>query len=132
MSEAPRRAFLRQLVTLPLIGGGVSLIGQPTAVAEPVTMQLLEAYKTWLGLERRFLVHQMADDPVFIRNYQNCFPADADRKTRGDHIGSFEWYVGNSSSRHHDPAPYTRAALVLSAVGCDWRDHDDIFAFGEA
>ena len=34
---ADRRSFLRQLASLPLIGGGVTLIGKPTAAAVPVT-----------------------------------------------------------------------------------------------
>ncbi len=40
-----RRGFLRGLVTLPLIGGGVTLIGNPTAAAEPVTKELLVNYQ---------------------------------------------------------------------------------------
>lgn len=35
-----RRGFLRGLVSLPLIGGGVTLIGAPTAAATPVTPDL--------------------------------------------------------------------------------------------
>jgi hypothetical protein len=51
VAEMPRRGFLAQLVKLPLIGGGLSLIGQPQAVAEPVTPGLLEAYRSWLVME---------------------------------------------------------------------------------
>lgn len=36
-----RRGSLRGLTSLPLIGGGVSLIGRPTAVAEPLTRAAL-------------------------------------------------------------------------------------------
>ena len=36
-----RRTFLRQLASLPLIGGGVTLIGNPTAAA--VACQRTEA-----------------------------------------------------------------------------------------
>ena len=50
-----RRGFLRGLTTLPLIGGGVTLIGNPTKAAEPVTRHLLDCYDTWLFYERRFL-----------------------------------------------------------------------------
>ena len=50
-----RRGFLRGLTTLPLIGGGVTLIGNPTKAAEPVTSHLLDCYDTWLFYERRFL-----------------------------------------------------------------------------
>ena len=59
-----RRDFLRGLVSLPLIGGGVTLIGQPSAVAEPVTSDLLEAYKTWLFNEHRSLSGDMAASPA--------------------------------------------------------------------
>ena len=44
MAPASRRGFLRGLTTLPLIGGGVALIGAPSAVAEPVTRSMLETY----------------------------------------------------------------------------------------
>ena len=37
------------------IGGGVTLIGNPTKAAEPVTRHLLDCYDTWLFYERRFL-----------------------------------------------------------------------------
>ena len=47
----PRRAFLRGLTTLPLIGGAIELIGQPSAVAEPVTLGLMQNYNMWLWHE---------------------------------------------------------------------------------
>ena len=47
-----RRGFLRGLASLPLIGGGVALIGQPTAAAVPVTDDMLATYQSWLGWER--------------------------------------------------------------------------------
>jgi len=54
VSAAPgRRGFLRNLVTLPLIGGGVTLIGNPTRAAEPVTPDLLDSYNAWLLSWRR-------------------------------------------------------------------------------
>lgn len=46
----------RGLVSLPLIGGGVTLIGAPSAVAEPVTHRLLREYHDWLMFERDCLV----------------------------------------------------------------------------
>ena len=58
-----RRSFLRNLVTLPLIGGGVTLIGQPTAAAMPVTLGLAEAYLGWLRLEHCKLMHEIIDRP---------------------------------------------------------------------
>jgi hypothetical protein len=38
-----RRGFLRGLTAFPLIGGGVTLIGNPTAAAEPVSRDLLDS-----------------------------------------------------------------------------------------
>lgn len=49
--NANRRGFLRGLVTLPLIGGGVTLIGNPTAAAVPVTPELMHRYCAWLARE---------------------------------------------------------------------------------
>jgi len=43
-----RRGFLRQLCGLPMLGGGVALLGAPTAVAEPVTSGMLDAYRSFL------------------------------------------------------------------------------------
>lgn len=41
---ADRRTFLRGPASLRLVGGGVTLIGNPTAAAVPVTASLLETY----------------------------------------------------------------------------------------
>jgi len=117
-----RRGFLRALAGLPLIGGGVTLIGQPTAVAEPVTIDLLEAYKTWLHYELRFLCWEMADDRAVIALKYPELAEATDRGERYSAIKSRFEYVGQSGSYHPAPlAASTRAALVLSAVGCDWR-----------
>ena len=97
-----RRGFLRQLCALPLIGGGVTLIGQPTAVATPVTRELLEGYDCWLDCERRFLAWERAQgDPQMFETLMNV-----------------RWHSHSASAFvHDDPAPSARAALVLSAVG---------------
>ncbi|MCJ2030929.1 hypothetical protein MKK50_16285 [Methylobacterium sp. J-043] len=104
-APASRRGFLRGLTTLPLIGGGVALIGAPSAVAEPVTVNLLTNYETWLQQE---------------------LLATA-RAARGDARGSiatcytpaWEWHM-RMLDRNEGPA--TRAALVMASVGCDWRE----------
>lgn len=118
---APRRDFLRNLAALPLIGGGVTLIGQPTAAAEPITPNLLEAYKTWLDHESRFLAWEMAANPAVRARY---LPLDGgtDRKTYFEAIRGTFVYVGDAGHYHHGKGaePSTRAALVLSAVGCGW------------
>jgi len=118
-----RRSFLRQLAGLPLIGGSVAIVGRPSAVAEPVTAPMLEAYKTWLHYETRFLCWEMANDEFFLRNYY-AHLAKAPVKERWERIGSQFAYIGDAGSFHHiGDKPSSRAALVLSAVGCNW--HDD-------
>jgi hypothetical protein len=106
VAEMPRRAFLSQLAALPLIGGGLSLIGAPHAVAEPVTPELLDAYKSWLLVE-------------YVQLHQELHPY---RKP------DFGFNPNNSGGMYHWPygKPYAspasaRAALVLSTVGCDWK-----------
>ena len=99
-----RRGFLRQLCALPLIGGGVTLIGQPTAVAAPVSEYLLDTYSTWLDLERRYLAWERVNgDSHQFKRMIGC--------TRFDNA------AGNWHSRAL-PAE-TRASLVLAAVGVD-------------
>jgi hypothetical protein len=108
VAEMPRRAFLSQLAKLPLIGGGLSLIGQPKAVAEPVTMELLDNYLTWLVAE-------------YIGLYREL-------QANGHH--KMEINTRNAAAVFHPPfgwdpefpAPSARAAVVLSAVGCDWKE----------
>ena len=55
-----RRGFLRDLVGLPLVGGGLTLIGAPSAVARPVTPGMLATYSAWLEYERKALMHPEA------------------------------------------------------------------------
>ncbi|GJE60735.1 hypothetical protein [Methylobacterium trifolii] len=49
-----RRGFLRGLVSLPLIGGGVTLIGNPSAAAVPVMGGMVATYLAWLHFEMRY------------------------------------------------------------------------------
>ena len=97
----PRRGFLRGLATLPLIGGGVALTGNPTAAAEPVTSELLWEYETWLLCEASAVGREV--HPYQERGIVRCFgPA-------------CEWHRA-------DPGPASsRAAVVLAAVGVDWK-----------
>ncbi|MGU3537754.1 hypothetical protein [Methylobacterium sp. A54F] len=110
---ASRRRFLRGLTTLPLIGGSVALIGTPSAVAEPVTKDLLIAYADWLLLERRILLRELIPDAASrARATDTCLSGS---RTDAFHIPpDGDWRAV--------PKPSTRAALVLSAVGCDWRE----------
>ena len=116
----PRRTFLGQLAGLPFVGGSIALIGQPSAVAAPVTPSLLEAYKTFLDHERRALAWEMAGDPVFIARY-GFDPARGSRVDRCKSVNAviFGGLVPTTPALSE---PSSRAALVLSAVGQDWRD----------
>lgn len=122
-----RCRFLRGLVTLPLIGGGVTLIGQPTAAAEPVTKRLLDSYDAWLFYERRYLKAERhpdfwrSEDDLILERWKSDLPGA--RAGFVDHIP-----MANGGAAFHfstdpmkAPQPSTRAAVVLSAVGCDWR-----------
>ena len=123
MSAVPRRGFLRQLAGLPLIGGAVTLIGQPTAAAVPVSADLLEAYKTWLHFEERWLCWEMAEHPEVMRRYR--FKPGMSHVDRFKVIDGHYYYIGESGSFHchrNNDLSANRAALVLSAVGCDWRE----------
>jgi hypothetical protein len=55
-----RRGFLRSLVSLPMFGGGVALIGAPHAVAEPTTTGLMDAYRRFLTMELNLLQRRIA------------------------------------------------------------------------
>lgn len=121
LSENPtvgRRGFLCQLASLPLIGGGVTLIGQPTASAEPVTPDLLEAYKTWLDMEMRFLCWDMAGDPIFIDRYKHHHGTE-EQVGRSKVIGGHLAFVGDSGNFHggrkSDVAVHPRGARALGS-----------------
>ena len=122
--SASRRAFLQSLATLPLIGGSVALIGRPTAVAAGPSYELLDSYKTWLENERRFLSWEMAHDPAVQAKWQ-CYPQTHDAIVElSRHIDKTTCTMSPAWDYHPSEAgsPSTRAALVLSAVGCDWRE----------
>ena len=106
-----RRSFLRGLAHLPLIGGGVTILGNPTAAAEPVTEELLWNYREWLQMELRFLTYEMG--PQTPERFEvNVAHALRFRSN------SPAWRFHQSVT----PPPSTRAAVVLSAVGCGWRE----------
>lgn len=116
---ASRRGFLRGLTTLPLIGGGVTLIGAPIASAEPVTQDLLDSYDAWLLYERCKLKAEMHGGGAYwsgvhvtedaLMKALSVIPIDN---------GGFHTHFG----RPPYDAPSTRAAVVLSAAGVDWRE----------
>ena len=110
------RGLLRGLATLPLIGGSVALIGNPTAAAVPVTPELLHSYKSWLFFENRWAAHEMAGyDIAKARDVEDFWC----NNTPGE-----EWHFQWAREGMRGPAgwidapqPSTRAAIVLSAVG---------------
>lgn len=121
-----RRGFLRGLTRLPLIGGGVALIGAPTAVAEPLTPALLDSYEAWLDGERRFLRWERSR-----RGLAGGASPGAECVWYIPESGQVFDYLpaDNAGHRWHfsdDPRvlqqPSARAALVLATVGCDWRE----------
>lgn len=110
MSDHSRRGFLRGLTTLPLIGGGVTLIGAPTAVAEPITEAVLEAYSEWLFMERRLLCVERWPGERDTERWVPC------------NTGAKDFHFPIDTDWRSLPRPSSRAALVLSTVGCNWRD----------
>ena len=116
---ANRRTFLRGLATLPLIGGSVSLIGRPTAAAVPVTDDLLHSYKGWLRNEHYMLCHELVGyDIAAARAMHKGFYSSP----------GLDWHFNWPNPGHQlagwpdAPQPSTRAAVVLSAVGCPLKD----------
>lgn len=117
--QPERRGFLRGLLALPLIGGAVSLIGAPTAVAEPASKQLLREYHDWLMYERFQVAQELDDDDPSGLGPHATFGA------------AWRWHRARGKIREGSQSgemlgdgvsfPSTRAALVMSAVGCDWR-----------
>ncbi len=97
-----RRGFLRGLATLPLIGGSVALIGSPTKVAIPVTRPMLVEYADRLLFEHHMTKHEIYGGPVTDARAADL-PLFNMRRSWGDLVNT---------------APSTRAAVVLSAVGC--------------
>lgn len=123
-TASSRRGFLRGLVSLPLIGGGVTLIGAPTAAAAPVTPTLLRAYADWLAVEYGEALIELDTIVAVDKKVKDALAIERFRR---------EWCSENLSlnppscggRRFERPpvnAPSTRAAVVLAAVGHDWRE----------
>lgn len=108
--DASRRGFLRSLTSLPLIGGAVALIGAPSAVAAPITTDLLDAYSEWLFMERRLLCLERWPG---VRDAEQFVPCNT---------GAGDFHLRPGTDWRTLPQPSTRAALVMSAVGCDWTE----------
>jgi hypothetical protein len=89
----------------------VTILGNPTKAAIPVTEDLLQSYSAWLHFERRFLLWELCGSD----------------KSRFEVVDSLV-LGGNPGFHYHkaggEPPPSTRAAVVLSAVGCGWKGGD--------
>lgn len=106
--DASRRGFLRDLTALPLAGDVVTLVGNPTGVAEPASPQLLGCYLEWLRLEREAVQDLLlpGSDPYAV---VSMLPGAG---------AALSFHAGQDGDEGAGPA--SRAAFVLSAVGCDW------------
>jgi hypothetical protein len=112
-SVSNRRGFLRGLATLPLIGGSVALMGQPSAAAVPVTDDLMHSYKSWLYMEHKMLSYEIAGhDYEKSLHVEDMFylgmPGDK---------WHFQWSGRGPAGWIDAPQPSTRAAVILSAAG---------------
>lgn len=115
---ASRRGFLRGLTTLPLIGGSVTLIGDPVAAAEPPSLELLQSYSAFLHFERRYL-NAVLYPQVPSKGVSMFVPMD----NRGAVFHDREaWIHGVPTWPHQGQAAQNRAAIVLAAVGCNWKE----------
>ncbi len=113
---ADRRTFLRGLAALPLIGGSVTLIGQPTSAAVPVTPDLMHSYKSWLHMEHRMVSYELA-------GHDSALAKEIERYHACGSPGE-RWHLQWSREGMRGPAgwidapqPSTRAAVILSAAG---------------
>ena len=86
-----------------MIGGGVTLLGNPVGAAVPVTTTLLSEYESWLYFEEVKLARELRP---------------------GMPPGNLAGFYGLADKWHRaDPGkPSDRAAVVLASVGCDWKE----------
>ena len=107
-----RRSFLRGLVTLPLIGGGVTLIGNPTAAAVPASYDLLDRYMDFLAIELRETVIQSREMYAARHGHSGSWVRETTEKQmwapERPHLQSLLDAGGR---------PSARAAVILSAAG---------------
>lgn len=111
-----RRGFLRGLVSLPLLGGGMTLIGSPTAAAVPITLPLMTRYVAWLAREHAEALVERDE----VKHPDT--PHSAAHRREWVHQPLF-WFPDDPVAEVAVRAsrPSSRAAAVLAAAGCDWR-----------
>lgn len=129
-AAASRRGFLRGLTTLPLIGGAITLIGTPSAIAEPATDSALDAYVAFLAHEHRaaLIEHErrraVRSVATAAAQGQASWPGYVEEcEDIARQRPPMFWFPGAPDTERlvASAEPSSRAALVLSAVGCDWR-----------
>jgi hypothetical protein len=112
LQEQPsRRGLLRTLIAAPVAAMATHKLILPAQadVAPAEREALLDAYSCWIDNERRWLAWERAA---------------GDRRKFSMFLDTVS-YTGHGAGRFHDPdtpAPSTRAAHVLAAVGCQWRE----------
>ena len=129
-STPARRGFLRGLLALPLVGGAVLFIGSPSAVAEPITDAALDSYVAFLAHEHRAALAERtirAAERHVARGIASGMPC------RPGYLAEVRERAWQAPAMFYFPDapvvesviaganPSARAAIVLSAIGCDWR-----------
>lgn len=117
-----RRGFLSSLARLPLIGGGLALLGQPTAAATPVTLGLMRTYRDFLSRE---LLTVAAEIDMIRAPWRHFGPAAHEHWSLSDYRTFLDRIPGVTFVCEDGPAtraveaapPSTRAAVVLAAAG---------------
>lgn len=122
-SPSSRRGFLRALTALPLVGGGLSLVGTPSAVAVPVTSELRTRYLGWLAREYTEAFVEQEGFNFIGAGYDagSAYVAAYLERKRDGLRYLTEGHHGYECPPVPLSPPSTRAALVLSAVGSDWK-----------
>ena len=111
---ADRRTFLRGLASLPLIGGGVTLIGNPTAAAVPVTDTLIERYQLFLAMEAREALIECRERRCIREGNPDQVVTMRDWTERCVFAPDNPWMQGLLDAGGR---PSSRAAVILSAAG---------------
>ena len=117
---AARRGFLGSLARLPLIGGSIAVLGAPTASAEPVTDRLLARYDAWLEIERAHLRIERFGYERVLDQAESRFALVWHNRETGQIFDHRRDGLLGSGHRCGEPAPSTRATVVLAAAGVDW------------
>ncbi|RVC64055.1 hypothetical protein [Mesorhizobium sp.] len=114
-----RAMLLGALASVPAIGGAAAAVASPvSSIPVPDRRALLQAYNEWLFYERLLLmpaIHPDARDPYREADFVPC-------NTLATHYHFPLRQSGDTRPAWEIPAsPATRAFLVLSTVGMDFR-----------